>query len=165
VSGRFLRVLALTLPIALSCLGYQPEIDQESYAVYSAVLRIKEPRVATWAIARQTLGFKMCLALAPELEPIYQPIFDDYVEKNKTKFALDRKFNLPDYTLVEPEGWGKNSAPRTFAIFSAVGFDHFRTHAAVCFWARSSGTCYALIKKDDAWQLDRDWPTGCNWAA
>jgi hypothetical protein len=50
-------------------------------------------------------------------------------------------------------------------VFSAVGFNASRTHSAVCFRAGTGGTCYVLIKKDDTWQRDRDWHTGCAWSA
>jgi hypothetical protein len=147
--------------------GYQqPEDEKESYIIYETVLRIKEPRIATWAIVRQTRDFKLCLRPAdPNQESLYRDVFDDYREKNKSKLALERKFNLPDYTLVEPEARGRSSPARSFAVFSAVGFNASRTHAAVCFWAGTSGTCYVLVKKDDTWQLDRDWHSGCAWAA
>lgn len=64
-----------------------------------------------------------------------------------------------------PEEWTRSINPR-ISVFSAVGFNPDRTHAAVCFWAHNGGTCSILIKAKGTWQIDRDWRGGrCGWAA
>ncbi len=142
------------------------EEEKESYDIWSTALRIKEPRVTAWTIVQQTRGFDLCLKPAPHQASTYGPMFDDYVEKNKKGFVLERKFKLPMYTLVPAEALTKGSALGTFAVVSAVGFNRGRTRAAVCLWGGNSGTCYVLINKGDLWQLDRDWRgNGCGWAA
>ncbi|HTB16375.1 MAG TPA: hypothetical protein VK752_32635 [Bryobacteraceae bacterium] len=131
-------LLRLTALLAIvSSYGYQqPEDEKESYIVYATVLRIWEPQVATWAIVRQTRNIKLCLLPAnPNQESLYRDVFDNDREKNRAKLALERKFDLPDYALVEPEAWGRSSQSRSFAVFSAVGFNASRTYAAVCLWA------------------------------
>jgi len=143
-----------------------PEEEKESYDIYSTLLRIKEPNVKAWMIVQQTRAFELCLKPALDQEPTYRPMIADYAQKNKTGFVLERKFELPEYTLVPPEAWTRSSALSAFAVVSAVGFNRGRTRAAVCLWGRDSGTCYFLIKKSDAWRIDLDWRgTGCGWAA
>ncbi len=119
-----------------------------------------------WTIVQQTRGFELCLKPAQDQESIYSPMFDDYAAKNKNVVVLERKFNLPAYTLVPPEAWGRKPALGTFAVVSAVGFNRERTRAVVCLWGRNSVTCYVLLHKGDTWQLDGDWRgNGCGWAA
>jgi hypothetical protein len=68
--------------------------------------------------------------------------------------------------MVPPEAWTRGSRSRSFASFSAVGFNKDRTRAAVCVWIGSGGTCHVLIKKDDIWQIDKNWRgDGCGWSA
>jgi hypothetical protein len=171
VGGLRSFAFAATLVVTLSSRGYQApklqiEEEKDSYAIYSTMLRIKEPRVANWAIVQQTVDFKLCLTPVPDQESVYRQMLDDYAEKNKNRFDLERKFSVPNYTLVERSEWTRSSETRSFAVFSAVGFNPSRTRAAVCLWGGSYGTCYALIKKDGAWQIDRDWRGGsCTWAA
>lgn len=144
-----------------------PLKDQnDSYAIYSAVLQTKAPNVKAWTIVQQTRDFKLCLNPAPGQEFIYRPLFDDYALKNKQAFVLERKFNLPGYTLVAPEEWTRKPPPRAFAVFSAVGFNSDHTRAAVCLWGRTSGTCNVLIKSTSVWLIDKAWRgDGCGWAA
>ena len=152
-------ILLVTLPGA----GYQAESEEEkeSYAIYSILLRLKEPGVSSWAIVQQTVHFNLCLRPTPDQESIYRSMLDDYVEKNKNKLVLEPKFDLPKYAFVERSEWTRSSHERSFAAFSAVGFNSARTRAAVCFWAGHSGTCNVLIKKDGVWQIDRDWRRLC----
>jgi hypothetical protein len=141
-------------------------IQKESYTIYTAMLRLKEPGVRNWAIVRHTVDFKLCIHPAPGQESIYRPMLDDYIDENQHKVDLERKFDLPNYTFVDRSEWTRSTPDRSFAVFSAVGFDPSRTRATVCLWANHSGTCYVLIKKDGTWQVDRDWHGGgCGWAA
>jgi hypothetical protein len=136
---------------------------EESYDIYSTVLKIKGPNVAKWTIVRETRGFEMCLKPARDQESIYQLIIDDYALNNKTTAVLQRKFKLPSYALTGPEAFDFGN--RTVAVFSAVGFSRDRTRAMACFWANDSGTCEVMVKQEDKWQIDRVWRgSGCGWA-
>jgi hypothetical protein len=167
VLGLRRSVSAVALVITLSTAGLaQNDNRQESYDIWSTVLRIKEPMVTAWMIVRQTRGFELCLKPAQDQESTYREMFDDYAAKNKEEFVLERNFKLPLYTLVPPLAWTTSSALNTFAVVSAVGFNRGRTRAVVCLWGRDSGTCYVLITKGGMWQLDGDWHgNGCFWAA
>jgi hypothetical protein len=140
--------------------------EAESYDIYSGVLQVKEPTVGDWTIVRETRAFPMCLEPARDQDSIYRPVIDDYALNNKKTVVLQRKFKLSAYTLVGPEAWGPvNTRHRTFAVFSAVGFNRDRTRALVCFWAKDSGTCSFMVKQDTRWQIDRSWRGGvCYWA-
>jgi hypothetical protein len=159
--------LSLTLFLTLSSAApLTPQEEKDSYEIYAAVLQAKEPKVKVWTIVQQTRDFALCLNSAADQEFIYRPMFDDYATKNKQSFLLGRKFNLPDYTLVPPEEWNSKPPRRSFAVFSAVGFNSDRTRAAVCFWSLTSGTCSLLIKNGDVWLIDKAWRgDACFWAA
>ena len=151
-----------------------PEDGAESYEIYSTVLKVKEPAVLEWTIVEETRPFQMCLEPARD-QQIYRPMIDDYAFKNRKSLVLQRKFKLSAYTLATTEDWdkaysitrnpSKNTQHRTFAVFSAVGFNRDRTRALLCFWANSSGTCYFMVKQDGKWEIDRAWRGGgCGWA-
>jgi hypothetical protein len=143
-----------------------PDEEKESYQIYSTLLEENNPRAEEWAIVQHTKAFEMCTRPAKEQESVYGPLFDDYALKNKQGLALEPHFKLPAYTMVSPEESARSTRSRSFAIFSAVGFNADRTRAAVCFWAGSGGTCQVLTKKDDIWQKDKNWRGGgCFWAA
>jgi hypothetical protein len=152
-----------------------PEDEAESYEIYSTVLKVKEPAVLEWAIVQETRTFQMCLEPAPDQQFIYRPMIDDYTFKNRKTTVLQRKFKLSAYTFVTTEAWGKahsitrnpptNAQNRTFAIFSAVGFNRDRTRALLCLFANNDGTCYFTVKQEGRWQIDRAWRGGgCGWA-
>jgi hypothetical protein len=168
-----LRIFAAVLLISLPGAGYQPlsptvtlsaEEEKESYLIYSTLLEDKGPRVQEWAIVQQTRTVEICLHPTKEQESIYGSLFEDYALKNKKGLTLGPYFKLPAYTMVPPEAWTRGS--RSIAAFSAVGFNKDRTRAAVCVWIGSGGTCHVLIKKDDIWQIDKNWRgDGCGWSA
>jgi hypothetical protein len=150
---------------AKELLTLSPDEEKQSYEIYSAVLEIREPRVSSWLIVQKTRGFEFCMKSGRDQDAIYRPMIQDYVQKNQKTVLLARKFNLPEYTLVTPEEWTRSTKGRSFAVFSAVGFNPDRTRATVCFWASSTGTCSMLVKKS-TWQIDRDWyGQSCFWAA
>jgi len=147
-------------------LTLNPQEEKESYDIYSTVLNIVEPDVNAWTIIQETRGFKLCSEPKPDQDRVYRSMAEDYILKNKRTLILHRKFNLPLYTLAPPEEWTRSTNSKIIAVFSAVGFNSDRTRAAVCLWARSAGTCFILVKMNDAWQIDRDWRgDGCGWAA
>jgi len=135
-----------------------PSDDKDSYAVYSEVLRITKPDVATWTIIQETKDFTFCLKPAQNLDASYRQVIDDYALKNQKPFILERMFSLPQYTLASPERWFDRGTSRMFAILSAVGFSVDRTRSGVCYAAGTaagnSGTCVFLVKKDGTWQND-----------
>jgi hypothetical protein len=152
-----------------------PEDEAESYEIYSTVLKVNEPAVLEWTIVQETRAFQMCLEPAPDQQFIYRPMIDDYALKNRKSIGLQRKFKLSAYTFVTTEAWGKassitrnppaNTQNRTFAVFSAVGFNRDRTRALLCLFANHSGTCYFTLKQEGKWEIDRAWRGGgCGWA-
>jgi len=151
------------------------EDEAESYEIYSTVLKLREPAFLVWTIVEETRPFQMCLEPARDQQLIYRPMIDDYAFKNRKTLVLQRKFKLSAYTLVSPETWAKaqsitrnppkNTQHRTFAVFSAVGFNRDRTRALLCFFANNSGTCYFTVKHEGKWEIDRAWRGGsCGWA-
>lgn len=140
-----------------------PEDEAESYEIYSTVLKVNEPAVLEWTIVQETRAFQMCLEPAPDQQSIYRPMIDDYALKNRKSIGLQRKFKLSAYTFVTTEAWGKassitrnppaNTQNRTFAVFSAVGFNRDRTRALLCLFANHSGTCYFAVKQEENGRL------------
>src|ERR1017187_7554637 len=135
----------------------RPE-ERDSYDVYSDLLRVTKPDIATWTIIQETKDFTFCLKPAQNLDPSYRQVIDDYALKNQKKFILERLFSIPQYTLASPERWFDRGTSRMFAILSAVGFSVDRTRSGVCYStgtaAGHSGTCLFLVKKDGKWQDD-----------
>ena len=151
-----------------------PEDEAESYEIYSTVLKVTEPAVIEWTIVQETRAFQMCLEPASD-QKIYRPMIDDYAFKNRKSLVLQRKFKLSAYTLATTEDWGKassitrnpskNTQHRTFAVFSAVGFNRDRTRALLCLFANNSGTCLFTVKQEGKWEIDRAWRgEACGWA-
>ncbi len=139
-----------------------PEEDKESNDIYSMLLANKDTTPGSWIITQETRGFDLCSKPTPDQATIYGSVMDDYVLKNRKTLLLERKFRLANYVLATSEKW----ADSRIAVFSAVGFNPDRTRAAVCYWAKSSGTCTVLVKMNGNWQVDRDWRgNGCGWAA
>jgi hypothetical protein len=132
--------------------------ERDSYDVYSDLLRVTKPDIATWTIIQETKDFTFCLKPAQNLDPSYRQVIDDYALKNQNKFILERMFSIPQYTLASPERWFDRGTSRMFAILSAVGFSVDRTRSGVCYStgtaAGNSGTCLFLVKKDGKWQVD-----------
>ena len=150
---------------AKELLTLSPEEEKESYEIYSAVLRAREPRISSWMIIQETRGFEFCTKPSHDQEAIYRPMIDDYVQKNRKTLLLARKFDLPEYTFVTPEEWTRSTKGRSIAAVSALGFNFDRTRAAVCLWAGSSGMCVTLVKRG-TWEIDKDFRgEACGWAA
>jgi hypothetical protein len=105
-------------------------------------------------------------------ESIYLPVIDDYVAKNKTKFVLERKFDLLPYALmgtleistIRRQSPGASGLPfHSSVIFdvSAVGFNQDGSRALVyvghhCGSLCCGGQYHLLVKKDGRWQVDRE---------
>src|SRR5204862_3145147 len=112
--------------------------EQDSYEIYSMLLRTEvgpEWKITAWAITQQTQTFprfgsahtvRQCLTVARDQEPVYLPLIEDYAAKKNTKQALERKFDLPQYALVDIG----RTASIVFEV-SAVGFNRDRTRALV----------------------------------
>ena len=90
--------------------------EKNSYEVYSMLLRMEmgpEWNIRAWAISQETQTFPHyanrstiaeCLQPSQGQKSVYLPLIEDYVSKNKKKFVLERKFDLPDYVLIPPSG-------------------------------------------------------------
>src|ERR1035441_8154299 len=135
----------------------RPE-ERDSYDVYSDLLRVTKPDIATWTIIQETKDFTFCLKPAQNLDPSYRQVIDDYALKNQKQFILERMFSIPQYTLASPERWFDRGTSRMFAILSAVGFSVDRTRSGVCYTtgtaAGNSGTCHLCVMKRGKWQDD-----------
>jgi hypothetical protein len=168
--------------------------EKDSYEIYSMLLRTEMPpqwNITGWTIERETQTYPnfgdmssigMCLQPPKAQESIYRPLIDDYAAKNKRKFVLERKFDLPEYAVVGPtdvkaiqqrsrvaDGFPFNSV----VIFhvSAVGFNRDGTRALAyvghyCGGLCGGGTYHFLVKKDGKWQVDKEYGgMSCGWAA
>jgi hypothetical protein len=197
----FALVSTLLLPVATRSPACQPpapqvgteqgeltaEEEMNSYDIYSILLPTEvrpEWKIAAWAITQQTRTFpnvgrfhnvSECLNLPRDQEPIYLPLIEDYVAKNNRKQTLERKFDLPQYALVDVgRTSGRASLPSAASVIfevSAVGFNRERTRALVyvghhCGSLCGGGTYHLLVKKDGKWQVDRDYRgMSCLWAS
>ena len=188
-------VAAMLLQGQNEALQLTPDEEKDSYAIYSMLLKREMPaswNITGWVIERETRTFyspsQPCL---PSGSPasVYQPIVDDYVKRNRRKFLLERKFDLPRYAVIDVieirafqnlHGYGLPSVPverefpynaRSIFHVSAVGFSADRTHALVyaghdCGNLCGGGTYHWLVKIHGTWELDRDVRgTNCSWAS
>jgi hypothetical protein len=205
-------LFTLILPIATRTAAFQPPVGQaqqqnadelkltaaqekDSYEIYSLLLRTELPpqwKLAAWAIRKETQTFPnhgasngnsptVCLEPSQEQKSIYRPLIEDYAARNKKKL-LERKFDLPEYALIEPteiraiqirsrvaDGFPFNAS----VIFhvSAVGFNREGTRALVyvghdCGSLCGGGGYHLLVKKDGQWQVDREYRgMSCMWAS
>jgi len=151
--------------------------EQDSFEIYSMLLRSEMPpawNISAWNIAEQTRTFpglprhniRECLLVSQEQESIYLPLFEDYLAKNQRKRTLERKFDLPQYALVD---FGRASAGSVVFEVSAVGFNNDRTRALVyvghhCGSLCGGGQYHLLVKKEGKWQIDREYHgLSCVW--
>jgi hypothetical protein len=188
------RIAALTFLLTLA-LGSSPPSpppaeEKDSYEIYSILLRAEMPpswKVTTWAIKQQTTTFphlpsrqnfsnvRGCLNVSQDQQATYMPVIQDYEAKNNKPLVLARKFDLPQYSLVEV---GPNAiAPtisRTPSInfeVSAVGFNPERTRALVyvghhCGQLCGGGQYHLLVKTREGWVNDREFRgISCAWAS
>jgi hypothetical protein len=164
--------------------------EQDSYEIYSILLRTEvgpQWKIAVWAITHQTQTFpnsgsrpfhdvRECLSVSRDQKPIYLPLIEDYVAKNSTKQVLERKFDLPEYVLVDFGRTSRRANPplaSTPIIFevSAVGFNRDRTRALVyvghhCGSLCGGGRYHLLVKKEDKWQVDGEYRgMSCGWSS
>jgi hypothetical protein len=180
--------LVLTFAVLLTTRSYAyqspvPQVagaaeEQDSYEIYSMLLRTEvgpEWKITSWAITQQTQTFpsigsrhsvRQCLNVSRDQEAIYLPLIEDYVAKNNTKQTLERKFDLPEYSLVDIG----RTASIVFEV-SAIGFNRDRTRALVyvghhCGSLCGGGAYHLLVKKEGKWQVDREYRgMSCLWAS
>lgn len=127
-----------------------PAEEKDSYEIYSMLLRTEMPsewKITAWAIRQETQTFpafgamagsdvSQCLSFVPDQKSIYLPLIQDYVARNKKKLVLERKFDLPQYALIEASvhDIGQSALPfKPTVVFhvSALGFNQDRTRALV----------------------------------
>jgi hypothetical protein len=163
--------------------------EKDSYEIYSMLLRTEMPpewKITTWAITEETSTFphigsrnagnvRECLNVSQDQESTYLPLIQDYVAKNNKKLVLERKFDLPQYSLI---GVGRRnsgeanplSAPVIFHV-SAVGFNRDGTRALVyvghhCGSLCGGGRYHLLVKTLGVWSVDRDYRgMSCMWVS
>jgi hypothetical protein len=142
-----------------------------------------EWHITAWAIRAETQTYphlpatgnddRVCLEPSREQKPTYLPVIEDYISKNRKKLRLERKFNLPEYALVGPNGIYSGLPFSASVIFhvSAIGFNPDRTRALVyvghdCGSLCGGGTYHFLVKQDGRWQVDREYRgISCAWAS
>lgn len=170
--------------------------EKDSYEIYSILLRTEMPprwKLSAWAIRQETQtfpnhgvtsGYNLRLCLDPSLDQksIYLPLIEDYAARNKKKFVLERKFDLPEYALIGPaeikpfqmrsraaDGFPFNAS--VLFHVSAVGFNRDGTRALVyighdCGSLCGGGGYHLLVKKNGQWQVDREYRgLTCAWAS
>jgi hypothetical protein len=182
--------------------------EKDSYEIYSILLRKEMPpawNIAAWAITQEAQTFPSddttnprsgpatCLQPPEDQRSIYFPLIEDYVARNKKKLTLKRKFDLPQFALVDPtetkaiqDRWLPHTnlsnrgdvnllpfpldATVIFQV-SAVGFNADRTRGLVyighgCGGNCGGGTYHLMVKKDGHWQVDREYRGGgCGWVS
>jgi hypothetical protein len=170
--------------------------ETDSYQIYSLLLRTEMPpqwKITGWAIQQETRVFSafnptddgkfgVCLRPGKDQEAIYLPLIEDYAARNRKTLLLARKFDLPQYALVDRAGMNASPGrPRvaeglpfnTAVIFhvSAVGFNPDATRALVyvgheCGSLCGGGQYHFLMKKDGRWQIDQEYRgASCSWAS
>ncbi|MFT3745908.1 MAG: hypothetical protein QM785_16665 [Pyrinomonadaceae bacterium] len=174
--------------------------DNEAYQVYAALLpaewTVKEAKAKKLVIVGETSDFRsfarekkesICLVPAEGEESIYAPVLKNYVDVNKTKWTLQRKF--PDgisYELVPSldidaifktkgiEGWkdfyAKYPDSGGSITLSAVGFNADKTFAIAYVGHSCGGLCgggrYHVLKKADGKWTEISWKgQSCSWAS
>jgi hypothetical protein len=193
------RIAAYQQPVQQSEQGSANDLkltaaeEKDSYEIYSILLRTELPsqwNITGWAIKQETqtfphdgtITFSGCVKPPKDQESIYRPLIDDYVAKNRRLSVLERKFDLPQYSLIGPadlkaieqrsrvaDGFPFNSS----VIFhvSAVGFNRDGTRGLVyvghhCGSLCGGGGYHFLVKKDGRWQVDREYGgMSCFWAS
>jgi hypothetical protein len=160
--------------------------EPDAYQIYSILLRTEMSphwKIAEWAINRQTQTFpniggrhsvRECLNVARDQEAVYLRLIDNYIAKNNNKLVLESKFELPRYELVDigrASGGANRSAASVIFDVSAIGFNNDRTRALVyvghhCGSLCGGGRYHLLAKKDDKWEVDREYRgMSCLWAS
>jgi hypothetical protein len=166
--------------------------DPEAYKVYSAILPNQWPwseaNATTLMIRTQTEPYAMCIAPDKESEKIVGSAIADYKKKNRTKWLLQREFDIAKpYEMVpgeEIDGIFKTEGTAGWKTFyerhpnsggwielSAVGFNPSKTIAVVyaghsCGGLCGGGTFHTLQKIDGKWiPLRLKGGTSCAWAS
>ena len=98
-------------------LALTPSEEKDSYEIYSILLKTEmgpEWHITAWAIRAETQTYphtpatsndnSVCLEPSPGQKATYLPVIEDYIAKNRRKLLLERKFDLPQYALIGPNG-------------------------------------------------------------
>jgi hypothetical protein len=148
--------------------------DPDAYEIYSVLLRSEmHPswQVKTWSIKQETERGRLAMCLEPpkDQESTYRPVIEDFERRNRRRLLLQRKFDLPAYTLVNLADKALTDDLLPLFEVSAVGFDKDRARALVylghqCGSLCGGGTYHLMIKKNGKWETDREFrgPT-CGW--
>jgi hypothetical protein len=169
--------------------------DAEAYDVYSAVLSLRPPRLRNkhfrfrentitsfGTFANTEIADSICIKPEPEYQPIYGPVIADFVRVNKTKWRLQRNFEVvvpysfisekTVLSLTDDKHWEEfykvDGNDDGFIDLSAVGFNADKTIALVSVGRWCGGTCgegsyYFLQKKDGKWSIANFPRSGCSW--
>jgi hypothetical protein len=123
------------------------EEDPDAYEIYSVLLWTELPaswKVGAWPIRQETErgSLPMCLVLPADQTSVYRPVIEDFERRNQRRVILQRKFDLPAYTLVNPADKTPSQNPRLPFVVSAVGFnkDH---NLASCMSPTTAAGCAA----------------------
>ena len=159
--------------------------EKDSYEIYSLLLRTEvgpEWKITSWVIAPETRTFpgvpsrsgpdvRQCLNVAKDQAAVYSPVIEDYITRNEKNRVLERKFDLPQYTVAAIDAAKATREGQVLFEVSAVGFSADRTRALVyvghrCGSLCGGGTYHLLVKKDGKWQVDRDYRgISCGWVS
>jgi hypothetical protein len=131
-------------------------------------------QMKAWAIKRETERghLPMCVNPPQDQEATYRPVIEDFEQRNKRRFLLQMKFDLPAYTLVNPTD--KTALQNHVPLFdvSAVGFNKDHTRALVyvahyCGGLCGGGTYHLMAKRNGKWEPDREFRGGpfCSWVS
>ncbi len=152
--------------------------EKDSYDIYSLLLKaeVQTDWNHTWVISPQTTTMPgdegmVCVMPIKEQEAVYLPIINDYTTRNRKKFRLARKFDLPSYEVRGPVAAPRNANGNSSAMFylSAIGFNPDRTRAlvyvgVVCGSLCGSGRYHFLVRKNGRWADDSEYRgSWCHW--
>ena len=155
----------------------RPYQDAEAYRVYSAIL----PRFLSSFDEREMLFIRRgtvwysskCLTPGPSVKKVFQPAMVDYKRVNRSRWQLERRFELErPYELVWEEDYENRSSKAEFPYFielSAVGFNPSKTIAVVYLTEYCRGSyCLSrnlivLRKEGERWRDLHDGGLVCMW--
>jgi len=152
-----LASLFLAMPLILESQSQpEPYEDVTAYEVYDVAVPLESswpvpPIRQKMAIQTETRAYPMCLHPDEASKPILEQAISDYVEKNKTVWSLQERFDLKQpYGLLSqhvrkmphPEQYRETASRFLYRIeLSAVGFNADKTVAVLYEGHTCGGLC------------------------
>jgi hypothetical protein len=151
------------------------ERDADAYQIYSVLLRTEVPPsfgIKMWIIKQETKRgpLPMCIQPPADQKPTYQPVIENFEQRNRRPLSLQRKFDLPAYDLVAASDRSFLGDRAVLFEVSAIGFNEQHTRALVyvghhCGSECGGGAYHLLVKHNGKWVIDSDFrgAPSCLW--